>query len=122
MLARWQRLRDNLTLGGRLHLTRRWVLLPGPLFLLLALVVPYNGLFFVGYAYLLLMVAAYAWVRSVGTRVRLRRRMRTEWAQVGDDLEEQWDLSNDSRLPLLWLEIEDASTLPGYTGRRVAAA
>jgi uncharacterized protein (DUF58 family) len=120
--ARWQRLRHDLTLAGRLHLPRRWVLLPGPLVLALALVVPYNGLFFVGYAYLLLLAAAYMWVRVVGNNVRLRRRMRTEWAQVGDELEEQWDLTNAARLPLLWLEIEDASTLPGYTARRVAAA
>jgi uncharacterized protein (DUF58 family) len=121
MRARWQRLRNDLTLAGRLHLTRRWVLLPGPLILVLALVIPYNGLFFVGYAYLLLMVAAYLWVRVVGPGVRLRRRMRTEWAQDGDELEEQWELTNAAPLPLLWLEIEDASTLPDYSGRRVAA-
>ncbi|HEX9369724.1 MAG TPA: DUF58 domain-containing protein, partial [Roseiflexaceae bacterium] len=122
ILARWRRLRQNLILEGRLRLTRRWMLLPGPLALLLALVVAYRDLFFVGYAYLLLVAVAYLWVREVGPRVRLRRRIRSEWAQVGDELEEQWELINNARLPLLWLEIEDASTLPGYTGRRVAAA
>jgi hypothetical protein len=121
ILARWRRLWQNLNLDGRLRLTRRWMLLPGPLALLLALVVAYRDLFFVAYAYLLLVAVAYLWVREVGPRVRLRRRIRSEWAQVGDELEEQWELTNKARLPLLWLEIEDASTLPGYTGRRVAA-
>jgi uncharacterized protein (DUF58 family) len=122
LLARWRRFLHNRTLGGRLRIARRWLLLPGPLALLLALVVPYRGLFVVAYAYLLLIAAAYLWVRAVGPQVRLRRHVRGEWAQVGDELEEQWDLSNNSWLPLLWLEIADDSTLPGYTGRRVAAA
>jgi uncharacterized protein (DUF58 family) len=122
IVARWLRLRRNLTLDGRLRIARRWLLVPGPLLLLIALLAPYNGLFFIAYVYLLLVVAAYLWVREVGPRVQLRRRMRSEWAQVGDELEEQWELSNDARLPLLWIEIEDASTLPGYTSRRVAAA
>ena len=55
-------------------------------------------------------------------RTLLRRHLLVEWAQVGDELEEHWELINNARLPLLWLEIEDASTLPGYSGRRVAAA
>ncbi len=122
LLAHWQRLLRNLTLDRRLRIARRWLLLPGPLALLLALIAPYRGLFVVAYTYLLMVVAAYLWVRMVGPRVRLHRRVRSEWAQVGDELEEQWDLSNDSWLPLLWLEIADDSTLPGYTGRRVAAA
>src|SRR5258706_5206767 len=120
--ARWLLLRRNLTLEGRLRVARRWLLLPGPLLLLIALLAPYNGLFFIAYVYMLLVAAAYLWVREIGPRVQLRRRMRSEWAQVGDELEEQWELSNDARLPLLWIEIEDASTLPGYTSRRVAAA
>ena len=121
LLARWRRLLHNLYLGGRLRIVRPWLLLPGPLALLIALIAPYTGLFVVAYAYLLLIVAAYLWVRAVGPRVQLRRRVHSEWAQVGDELEEQWELSNNSWLPLLWLEIADDSTLPGYNGRRVAA-
>jgi uncharacterized protein (DUF58 family) len=122
LITHWRRLWRNLTLDGRLRIARRWLLLPGPLVLLFALFAPSNGLFFLAYTYLLLVVIAYLWVREIGPRVRLRRRMRSEWAQVGDELEEQWELSNDARLPLLWIEVGDASTLPGYTGRRVAAA
>jgi uncharacterized protein (DUF58 family) len=121
LLLHWRRLLHNLTLGRRLRVVRRWLLLPGPLALLLALTAPYPSLFVVAYVYLLLIAVAYLWVRAVGPRVRLRRRIQGEWAQVGDELEEQWELSNSSWLPLLWLEIADESTLPGYTGRRVAA-
>jgi uncharacterized protein (DUF58 family) len=110
-----------LTLGGRLRAAQPWALLLGPAALALALVAPYRGLFWIAYTYLLLALAMYAWVRQVGPRVWLHRRLLAEWAQVGDELEEQWELTNRSWLPLLWLEVEDASTLPGYAGRRVAA-
>lgn len=109
-------------LNGRIRLMQPWVLLLGPVLLLGALVVPYRWLFFIGYAYLLLVLAGYLWVRTIGPRVGLQRRLRAEWVQVGDTLEEQWQLRNDAPLPLLWLEVEDNSTLPNYSGRRVAAA
>ena len=122
ILTRWARWWQRLTIAGQLRAIRPWALLPGPLVLLLTLVAPYRWLFFVAYSHLVLVVLAYLWVREVGPRVQLRRRLRSEWGQVGDELEELWDLRNDARLPLLWLEIDDASTLPGYAGQRVAAA
>ena len=87
LLLYWRRLLHNLTLGRRLRVVRRWLLLPGPLALLLALTAPYPSLFVVAYVYLLLIAVAYLWVRAVGPRVRLRRRIQGEWAQVGDELE-----------------------------------
>jgi uncharacterized protein (DUF58 family) len=119
---RGQALWQWLTLDRRIQLVQPWVLLLGPVVLVCAFVAPYRWLFFVAYSYILLTLGAYLWVREVGPRVRLQRRLRSEWGQVGDALEEQWELFNDARLPLLWLEIEDASTLTGYSGRRVAAA
>jgi uncharacterized protein (DUF58 family) len=121
LLRRLQSLWRWLTLDGRLRPTQPWVFLLGPIALVLALVAPYHGLFVIAYTYLLLVLTMYLWARELGPRVRLRRRLLAEWAQVGDELEEQWELVNEARLPLLWLEIEDASTLPGYAGRRVAA-
>ncbi len=111
-----------LTLGGNIRAVQPWALLPGPLLLVLALAAPYRWLFFLAYAYLIVSVAAYWWVRRVGPRLRLHRSLRSAWAQVGDRLEEEWELANHSRLPALWLEIDDASTVPGYSGRRVASA
>ncbi|HEU4325775.1 MAG TPA: DUF58 domain-containing protein [Roseiflexaceae bacterium] len=116
------RLRDGLTQGGRLSVAQPWVLALGPLALLAGMVTAYRWIFYLGYVYLLLSAAAFLWVRLLGPRIVLQRRLRRAWAQVGDALEEEWTLSNQSYLPLLWLEIEDASTLPGYSGRRVASA
>lgn len=111
-----------LSMDGRLRLGQPLMFALGPAALLLALIAPYQGLFVIAYSYMLLVLVMYLWVREVGPRVRLRRRLLSEWAQVGDELAELWDLDNRARLPLLWLELEDASTMPGYTGRRVVAA
>jgi len=117
-----QRLWRWLTLDGRLRAAQPWLFLMGPIALVLAVIAPYRGLFVIAYTYVLLVFTMYVWVRDLGPRIMLRRRLLVEWAQVGDELEEHWELINNARLPLLWLEIEDASTLPGYSGRRVAAA
>ncbi|GAB4188329.1 MAG: DUF58 domain-containing protein [Roseiflexaceae bacterium] len=119
--ARLAGLRDGLTQGGRLSVAQPWVLALGPVALLAGLATAYRWMFYLGYVYLLLSVAAFVWVRLLGPQIVLQRRLRRAWAQVGDALEEEWSLSNQSPLPLLWLEIEDASTLPGYSGRRVAS-
>ena len=111
-----------LTLDGRLRAAQPWLFLMGPIALLFAVIAPYRGLFVIAYTYMLLVLTMYLWVRELGPRLLLHRRLLVEWAQVGDELEEHWELINNARLPLLWLEIEDASTLPGYSGRRVAAA
>jgi uncharacterized protein (DUF58 family) len=116
------RARSWLTLGGRLQVAQPWALAAGPGLLLLALVAPYRWLFFTAYAFLFVTLAAYLWARALGEGVAVRRDLSSAWAQVGDDLEEQWELTNRARVPLLWLEIDDGSTLPAYTGRRVAAA
>jgi uncharacterized protein (DUF58 family) len=47
--------------------------------------------------------------------------MRYGWAQVGDQLEERFTITNESYLPGLWLEVEDHSNLPGYTAGRVTS-
>jgi uncharacterized protein (DUF58 family) len=107
-----------LTLDGRLAVAQPWALAPGPALLLLALVAPYRWLFFAAYCFLLLALAAYLWARALGRGVTLGRRLESAWAQVGDDLAEEWELENRARVPLVWLEIDDASTLPGYAGRR----
>jgi uncharacterized protein (DUF58 family) len=117
-----RRLRRWLTLDGRLRAAQPWLFLMGPITLVFAVIAPYRGLFVIAYTYMLLVLTMYLWVRALGPRILLRRRLLVEWAQVGDELEEHWELINNARLPLLWLEIEDASTLPGYSGRRVAAA
>lgn len=61
----------------------------------------------------------YYWARQMAEKVTLERERRYGWAQVGDILEERFTLRNASWLPVLWAEIRDHSTLPGYTASRV---
>jgi uncharacterized protein (DUF58 family) len=118
----FNRLRTRAALGGRLHLLQPWALLPGPLALGLALAFPFRWLFFLGYAWLFLLLCSYLWVRIVAPGVRLQRSLASAWAEVGDELTEEWELENSTWLPLIWLELDDSSTVPGYSARRVAAA
>jgi uncharacterized protein (DUF58 family) len=117
----WQRLTGWLSLDGRIRLLQPWVLVPGPLMLVIALLIPFRWLFFVGYAWLLLVVLAYYWVRTLAQGLRLERVLHDSWAEVGDDLHESWRLTNQAPLPMLWLEIDDQTSVPGYHARRVAA-
>jgi uncharacterized protein (DUF58 family) len=112
----------GLNLDGRLRLARPWAPTLGILALALALLFPARWLLYLAYVYLLITAGAYLWARTVGPRLSLSRRLRTTWAQVGDELEENWELRNDAPLPLLWLAINDESRLPGYNARRIAAA
>jgi uncharacterized protein (DUF58 family) len=92
-----------------------------PLTLAVAVVIPFNVLYHLAYLWGWLLAASWLWVRYQGPRIELKRELRSDWAQVGDELAEHWVLYNPGSLPLLWVEISDASTLPGYTARRVAA-
>lgn len=107
---------------GRISVVHRWTILLLPAMLVIAVVVPYDVLYHLTYLWGWLLLASWLWVRYQGPRVELKRELRSDWAQVGDELEEDWELLNHSRLPLLWLEVNDASTLPGYSARRVGAA
>jgi len=64
---------------------------------------------------------AYVWAREMALHVTARRTLRYGWMQVGDRLEERFEVSNASWLPLLWAEVNDASDLPGYRVGRVAS-
>lgn len=63
----------------------------------------------------------YAWVRSLAKGLTFSRKMRFGWAQVGDRLEEQFELHNSGWAPSLWLEVNYFSTMPDYQPRRVSA-
>ncbi len=107
---------------GRITVAHWWAILLLPGTLALAVVIPFDVLYHLAYLWGWLLLASWLWVRYQGPRLDLTRELRSDWAQVGDELEERWELHNLGRLPLLWMEISDASTLPGYSARRVAAA
>ncbi|MCL4868886.1 MAG: DUF58 domain-containing protein [Anaerolineae bacterium] len=61
-----------------------------------------------------MFAAAYLWSRSLATHLRGHRQLRFAWVSVGDRLSEQFKVSNQSRLPALWVELLDYSNVPGY--------
>jgi uncharacterized protein (DUF58 family) len=63
----------------------------------------------------------YHWARQLQRHVTVGRRLRYGWVQVGDRLEEQFTMVNDSWLPVLWAEVIDESNLPGYEVGRVSS-
>jgi len=107
---------------GRIRVVHRWTIVVLPVLLLVAVLIPYAILFHLTYLWGSLLLLSWLWVRIQGPQVELKRTLRSDWAQVGDELEERWELHNNSWLPLLWLQVSDASTLPHYQSRRVATA
>jgi len=81
---------------------------------LLQVFFPYRGwtILFIGLGGAWLIGAL--WARSMAKHLSIKREMRFGWAQVGDMIEERFSLSNTSALPVIWVEIEDHSTIPGY--------
>jgi uncharacterized protein (DUF58 family) len=73
-------------------------------------------------AVILLCVACFWWSVQIAQQVSLERLLRHTWTQVGDYLEETFLLRNGFSLPILAVEIEDQSTLPGYNASTVRAA
>lgn len=74
-------------------------------------------------AYLLTGVLAlsYVWAWFSLRSISLRRTTRTRRSQVGQYAEEQFEVTNRSRLPKMWLEIRDESTLPWHLASRVVS-
>ena len=64
----------------------------------------------------------YLWAWQAAHRLTVHREQHYGWAHVGDLLEERFSLHNDGPLPLLWVEIDDQSDLPGYNARSVRSA
>ncbi len=67
----------------------------------------------------MLIVIPIVWAWLGVNWLRLARRTYTRIAQVGEDLEEEFKLTNLSRIPKLWVEVRDQSTLPGHYASRV---
>lgn len=96
-----------------------WPLLLVPLLLLNQLVTPHP----VWVVLIVTLVSLYGialfWVRQQALSVTLTRRRTGTLLVVGDELSEEFELRNDSALPVLWAEFLDHSDLPGYNPGRV---
>ena len=100
---------------------------PRLLFLLTALVFAWLFAFNSGrelaynLAYLLtgILVLSYAWAWNSTRFVQINRYTRARRSQVGQYFEETFEIRNRGRLPKLWLELRDYSTVPFHDVSRV---
>ena len=75
-------------------------------------------------AYLLtgILAISFLWSWNSVRGISVRRMTRTRRSQVGQYAEEQFEVSNKSLWPKLWIELEDKSTLPWHAASRVVNA
>lgn len=102
-----------------LHSKARPVWIVTGILLVLAIVDGYSGWRFLLFGMAAALGASWLWARALARGLRFEREMRFGWAQVGDWLEERFTLANHSPLPALWVELEDASSLPDYHATQV---
>ncbi|RME80083.1 MAG: DUF58 domain-containing protein [Caldilineae bacterium] len=74
------------------------------------------------YMLTILLVGSWLWAWSNVNWLALTRYTRARRSQVGKFAEEQFQVVNRSRLPKLWLEVRDHSTLPGHHPSRVVSS
>lgn len=72
-------------------------------------------------AFTIILAVASWWAWHMTRSVRVWREWSVPWVQVGDLLKERFTLVNDSPLPVLWIEVRDHSTVPGYNASTVRA-
>ena len=66
------------------------------------------------YALVALVLLSFLWTRTLVQSLAATRSLRTKWCVVGEAVSEEFTLRNFSRLPGLWVEVRDQSTIPGY--------
>ncbi|OQY26870.1 MAG: hypothetical protein B6I38_10760 [Anaerolineaceae bacterium 4572_5.1] len=67
-----------------------------------------------------IFILSYFWARSLRKNLLLTREMRFGWSQVGDRLQERFNLSNKGWAPATWIAILDHSDLAGYEANTIA--
>jgi uncharacterized protein (DUF58 family) len=61
-----------------------------------------------------LFIIAFIWTYFLAKNLHVNRKLRFGWVSIGDRLSESFELTNNSFIPALWVEINDESTVPGY--------
>lgn len=100
---------------------------PGRIFVFLIFAVGAIGtmvnaaVFYVRLFYLGSLLILIAWLlRMISLRgIEVQRQARSLRGSVGDIFEEHFEVANTSKLPKLWLEIANESTVPNATGSRL---
>lgn len=83
--------------------------------LVLALVTTSAIIYWFFYALTFLIAVSYFWTRAAVNNLYIRRILTSKSATTGDEIREEIYLTNRGRLPILLIELDDHSTLPGYT-------
>jgi len=71
------------------------------------------------YLSILLGVGAWVWTRWAANGLRLHRNARVQRANVGDIFEENFEVANDSRVLVPWMEVLNQSKIPFASGSRL---
>lgn len=82
--------------------------------LLLALISGINVLYSFLYAMLGLIGLSYFWTTRNIKNLTVERHLVSQWATLGDEIEETFRVANAGALPVLWVEVNDHSDVPGY--------
>jgi uncharacterized protein (DUF58 family) len=72
-----------------------------------------------GYFWTILFGGSWAWSRFALKGISLQRSARTSRAQVGQIFEERYEVINESRIPKIWFEVRNESSLPDSGGSQV---
>jgi uncharacterized protein (DUF58 family) len=100
---------------------------PGRIFVLIMLLVGGvgtavdGGTVYVRLLYLSALLLVLAWLSTAFSLrgIKVDRQARSLRASVGDIFEEHFEITNTSRVPKLWLEVANETTIPHATGSRV---
>jgi uncharacterized protein (DUF58 family) len=84
-----------------------------------ALLIGHRLFFNLTYLFGGILLCSYLWAWLNLSWVRVTRQTPSRHAQVGQTFEEYFLVENRGRLPKLWLEVRDASDLPGHQVGRV---
>lgn len=96
-----------------------WPLLLLPVVLINQIITPHPIWVVLLVALIGLYGIAIAWVRLQAGHITVERQRIGTILVAGDELEEAFVLTNSSPLPVLWAELRDESTLPGYSPGQV---
>lgn len=114
-------LNRNLPSSRRIELRNGWPLYFLPLLLFMQLLGPSPVWIALLVSLIIVYAVSYFWLRSQVAHIYFERRREGSMLVVGDALQERFLLTNDSALPLHWLEFADSSRLPGYNPRQVVS-
>lgn len=106
---------------SRIDLRIGWPLLLLPIVLLNQIFAPHPVWVVLSVTLAGLYALGYLWVRSLAPALEAARTRVSTILVAGDLLQEEFELRNLSRLPVLWAEFVDQSDLPGYEAGRVIA-